>query len=47
MSTTDGPAAENLRHEGIANERMVDTVFQQIGRPRQPLPDGLVPGSPV
>lgn len=52
LFTTDTLAVENLRNEGVANEKihfvgntMIDTLRQQISRARQlPLPDGLVPG---
>jgi UDP-N-acetylglucosamine 2-epimerase (non-hydrolysing) len=52
LFTTDTTADENLRNEGIADEKihfvgntMIDTLCQQIGRARElPLPDGLVPG---
>ena len=52
LFTTDTLADENLRNEGIADEKihfvgntMIDTLRQQIGRARElPLPDGLTPG---
>ena len=52
LFTTDAQAAENLRHEGLARERihfvgntMIDSLFRQMAQIReQPLPDGLRPG---
>jgi UDP-N-acetylglucosamine 2-epimerase (non-hydrolysing) len=52
LFTTDTNADENLRNEGIAEEKihfvgntMIDTLCQQIGRARElPLPDGLSAG---
>jgi UDP-N-acetylglucosamine 2-epimerase (non-hydrolysing) len=50
LFTTDLGALENLRNEGVANEKihfvgntMIDTLEQQIDRARDlPLPDGLI-----
>jgi UDP-N-acetylglucosamine 2-epimerase (non-hydrolysing) len=52
LFTTDTIADENLRKEGVADEKihfvgntMIDTLRQHIGRARQlPLPDGLAVG---
>jgi len=52
MFTTDEIANENLRHEGVSDERidfvgntMIDTLLRNIDRARSlPLPDGLTPG---
>jgi UDP-N-acetylglucosamine 2-epimerase (non-hydrolysing) len=52
LFTTDTLADENLRNEGVADDKihfvgntMIDTLCQQIGRARElPLPDGFVPG---
>lgn len=52
LFTTDILAVENLRNEGVADDKihfvgntMIDTLRQQISRARQlPLPDGLAPG---
>jgi UDP-N-acetylglucosamine 2-epimerase (non-hydrolysing) len=52
LFTTDTNADENLRNEGIVEEKihfvgntMIDTLCQQIGRARElPLPDGLSAG---
>src|ERR1019366_5114141 len=52
LFTTDTMAGENLRKEGVADEKihfvgntMIDTLRQQIGRARElPLPDGLAAG---
>jgi UDP-N-acetylglucosamine 2-epimerase (non-hydrolysing) len=52
LFTTDEGASENLRREGVAEEKihfvgntMIDTLLQQIQRARElPLPAGLTPG---
>lgn len=52
LFTTDTIADENLRNEGIPQEKihfvgntMIDTLRQHVGRARElPLPDGLAPG---
>jgi UDP-N-acetylglucosamine 2-epimerase (non-hydrolysing) len=52
LFVTDNMAAENLRNEGVSEEKihfvgntMIDTLQQQIVRARQlPLPDGLTAG---
>ena len=52
LFTTDALAVENLRREGVADEKihfvgntMIDTLRQQIGRAREvPLAEGLKPG---
>ena len=53
LFTTDMHAQENLRNEGVSDEKiyfvgntMIDTLRLQIGRARQmPLPGGLAPGN--